>query len=275
MPNRETPTLRRLRFEDVSQALHLSTLAGWNQTAEDWQLLLDVAGQSCFCIEADDAVVATATLVCYGSRFGFIGMVLTHPEYRSRGLARGLLEHVLTVADAFGIETLKLDATDQGEPLYRKLGFTSEQPIERWRRAGSASVERHEETSPGNLSSWFELDANAFGVDRSFLLKRLLRRGSCFQNSGGYLLSRSGRASRYLGPCFAENPHSARDLFRLAMTQSASQWSWDLFPGHRDAVALAVELGFVPQRHLSRMRRGPEVRNHYQKLYAIAGFELG
>jgi hypothetical protein len=52
-------------------------------------------------------------------------------------------------------------------------------------------------------------------------------------------------------------------------------WSWDLFPGNQDAVALARDLGFSPQRHLVRMARGKEPHEKDNAVYAIAGFELG
>jgi hypothetical protein len=51
--------------------------------------------------------------------------------------------------------------------------------------------------------------------------------------------------------------------------------SWDLFPRNQDAVALARDLGFSPQRHLVRMARGKELREKENAIYAIAGFELG
>jgi hypothetical protein len=52
-------------------------------------------------------------------------------------------------------------------------------------------------------------------------------------------------------------------------------WSWDLFPRNQDAVALARDLGFAPQRHLVRMARGKELCEKESAIYAIAGFELG
>ena len=42
-----------------------------------------------------------------------------------------------------------------------------------------------------------------------------------------------------------------------------------------DAVALARDLGFSPQRHLVRMARGKELREKENVIHAIAGFELG
>ena len=59
------------------------------------------------------------------------------------------------------------------------------------------------------------------------------------------------------------------------MQDTKCGWSWDLFPRNRDAVAMARDLGFSPQRHLVRMARGKELREKENAIYAIAGFELG
>src|SRR5256885_2262747 len=127
-----TPALRSLTHAHIAQAVDLSALAGWNQTAYDWSLLLDLEPQHCWGIEIDGILAATTTLVSYERRLAWIGMVLTHTEFRRRGLARSLVKHALQAARDQKIETVKLDATELGQPLYESLGFRCEQAIERW-----------------------------------------------------------------------------------------------------------------------------------------------
>jgi GNAT superfamily N-acetyltransferase len=272
----DIPVVRLLTSNDVSHAMQLSTLAGWNQTAQDWLLLLELASESCFCLEVDGLVVATATLLNYGSRLGWIGMVLTHPSYRHRGFARKLLTHALAHADACGIRTVKLDATDQGQRLYESLGFRVEQPVERWVCAGELGRETCAVSQSSSISQCFEFDAVAFGADRSRLLNKLADRGACFVEAGAYLLTRPGRLPSYVGPCVSMNQETARAFLQRALaTAVVGPWVWDLLPRNRHAVSLAAELGFSPQRQLMRMVRGDALAGDDQRVYAIAGFEFG
>src|SRR5437762_3624981 len=39
--------LRNLNNNDLPAAMELSTLAGWNQTADDWRMLLELAPDGC------------------------------------------------------------------------------------------------------------------------------------------------------------------------------------------------------------------------------------
>ena len=93
------PHPRNLTSTDIRQAAALSCLAGWNQTTDDWSLLLDLEPLHCWGIEMEGVLAATTTLVCYERRLAWLGMVLTHPDYRRRGLARRLVEHALQVAN--------------------------------------------------------------------------------------------------------------------------------------------------------------------------------
>ena len=202
-------------------------------------------------------------------------MVLTHPDFRHRGFARQLFQHVLAKADFLGVKTLKLDATDQGQHLYETYGFRFEQAIERWFRPGSGAGSKKRARIESAI--WDELDEKAFGVDRSALLKKLAARGSCVSGSGAYALRRTGRTHAYLGPCVAENPEAARHVIAtgLGEEQDAAGWFWDLLPSNQNAVDLALELGFSPQRRLMRMFRGEPFKGNDELVYAIAGFELG
>jgi GNAT superfamily N-acetyltransferase len=265
--------IRILTRADIPAALQLSTLAGWNQTGDDWHMLLHLAPNGCVAMEVDQHIVATATLLCHGDRLAWIGMVLTHPEHRHRGYAKQLFAHLLAAANTLGVRTLKLDATEQGRPLYESYGFKEEQPIERWERPV-----RETSDAAGcefDVSTILELDRRAFGADRSDLLKNLALHGSVISNGAGFAFSRSGRAASYLGPCVAEESASARQLIQEAVQHSAGKrWYWDLLPSNCNAVNLASELGFSRQRRLTRMFRGDEFRRD-DLVYAIAGFELG
>src|SRR5579872_140121 len=129
--------IRILEPSNVPQALALSQTVGWNQTAADWSLIIEMNPAGCFAMDVEGSVVATTTSIRYGTKLAWIGMVLTHPEFRGRGYARALMQHALHhLSD---VQTIKLDATEVGAPLYRQLGFVDECPIERWIAQGHAT----------------------------------------------------------------------------------------------------------------------------------------
>jgi GNAT superfamily N-acetyltransferase len=241
--------LRTLLPADIPAAMELSTGAGWNQTAADWAVLMVDSPDGCLGIECEDRLVATTTVVCYEKRLAWIGMVLTHPGYRRRGFARMLVSRAVDIAREREVNTIKLDATDQGRPLYTSLGFADEQTVERWGcdvdSLKSRDRYRADETPP-------------------------------IVEPHGYLLHRPGIRAHYLGPCVADDPQTAARLFQRAMLEiGADHYFWDLLPANRDAVELAQQLDFAPIRRLTRMVLGPKSPSDEPRIYAIAGFEWG
>ena len=226
--------VRTLMPSDVPSAMELSIAANWNQTPEDWHRIMHLSAEGCRCIEDAGKIVATATLLPYGTRLAWIGMVLTRPEYRRQGLARRLMEDVIAIAERRGIHTLKLDATDEGRPLYENLGFVVEKTVERWGRDGegidSCEGRRGSQYCRKARSLWqltylmslFDLDTEAFGVSRKVLLESLSHSGSSNATSNGYVFSRPGRTARYLGPCVANSEAEARLLIAAHLEDSAN-----------------------------------------------------
>jgi hypothetical protein len=199
-------------------------------------------------------------------------MVLTSPGYRRRGLAKRLLTKVLSQADNMGIETVKLDATEQGRPLYETFGFRCEQEIERWSRIGSGEPPLPFRPNPEEV--WRDSDAIVFGADRSQLLEKLAHRNPPASQSQSYLFARRGRATAHLGPCVGKEAATVHSMIDTSIGDSGD-WSWDLLPRNGEAVAVARDLGFSPQRHLVRMARGEDLCGDGSAVYATAGFELG
>lgn len=235
--------IRSLLIEDIDDAFELSSLAGWNQTRDDWRLLLETA-EVCLAIEADGRLASTATLICYGTKLAWVGMILTHPDFRRRGYARVLMNEIMARASELRIATVKLDATDFGRNLYESFGFRTEQTVERWERCGDA-----DET---------ELPRERIVWGRS------------------YVGDRPGRQKRYLGPCAADTAGTARDLISSMLSRAPHVgWCWDLLPENRAAVQIARDFGFERVRTLTRMVWGRDLREHEEQVFAISGFELG
>ncbi len=265
--------IRQLTAADIPALITLSTLAGWNQTPEDWLLLIQLHPEGCLGIERDGRIVAATTLIIHGHRLGWIGMVLTHPDYRGQGFATLLVTSALDIASAVGVGTLKLDATDQGEPIYQKLGFRREQLIERWAGQGTTAHRSPALDSSGKLE--LELDREAFGTDRSQLLQHLSSRSLPVATADGFAFWRLGANASYLGPCVARSPESAKLLIGEALGENEGEWFWDLLPANPAAVELAGHFGFRPARKLVRMVKGNDMRGNDSMLYAAAGFEIG
>jgi len=273
------PVVRLLTAADIPAGMQLKEAAGWNQTVADWLNLLALAPEGCFGIDCDGALRATTTAVCFGQELAWIGMVLTDPAHRGRGFARRLLEHTLEYLRGRAVDWIKLDATEMGIPLYQGLGFREEGRIERWLRPagpvspGGASVER--------FVPDLALDREAFGADRSRLLKVLGRIESASIHGTGFAIGRPGSSAPYFGPCVARSPAAARSLLEWFLEKhSAESISWDILPSNGDAVALAREFGFRRVRALARMalagRSDPAaLGNHDSLVFAAAGFEYG
>lgn len=274
MGERDDGKPRRLTAEDVPAAVQLSTEAGWNQTADDWRMLISLAPESCLGIEVAGELASTTALLCYGQKLAWIGMVLTRERFRGRGLARRLLSHALELADQRKIESVKLDATDQGKPLYEKSGFRFEQPVERWSRMMKDKTSKIS-SQKDPTSKWIAADGEAFGADRSQLLNKLAERNPALSLSNAFLLTRSGRTTAYLGPCVSADERQARILIERCVQNTNATIAWDILPQNNNAVAIAKSLGFAPRRHLTRMVRGKDLRGKEEFIYAIAGFEFG
>jgi len=62
---------------------------------------------------------------CEGGRGGHIANIYTAPAYRRLGLARSLMDLILTWAKSEKLDRITLSASTEGKPLYEALGFTA------------------------------------------------------------------------------------------------------------------------------------------------------
>ena len=262
--------LRTMTKADVPAGMRLKELAGWNQTAADWERFLEASPVGCFVAETDGQVCGTVTTIVYESRFAWVGMVLVDPQHRGRGIGTRLLHQAIEYLDGLGIATIKLDATPDGKPIYEKLGFVTEYEIERWVLRAHARPPKHdsfpdlrlgESPSPEEILA---VDRDAFGADRSALLQSLYRTAPEFnaahylgESLDGYTLGRRGSRADQMGPLMARSEAAAQQLLAAFLARSARETIFvDCMKANPFAARLLQSEGFEFSRPLTRMFRG-------------------
>ena len=260
---------------DISAGLALSQEAGWNQTAEDWAMMIRL-GRS-FAVSGDGGrLVATALALPYPPDFGWISMVLVHGPYRRRGLGSRLLQRAIAALQERGLVPF-LDATPVGRPVYERIGFRPIEPLTRWRGGGNG---RTLPTLEQGLHDVAGLDREAFGADRSLILADLLGRSGAMSlrdpDTGGFLLTRPGRTATHLGPVVAQETTTALDLLRTAIAALPGPLLIDVPDRESEVTQLLSRRGFQPERPFTRMALGREAGfGNPALIRAIAGPELG
>ena len=282
--------LRRMTVADIPLGMRLKELAGWNQTPEDWTNFLELCPDGCCVAEWEGVPVGTFTTVDYGGLVGWIGMVLVDPDYRRRGIGTFLIESALKVLEARSL-AVKLDATPAGREVYLPLGFQDELVLERrvrTARSSSAPAKgpKIEVTAcrQEHLAQVAALDLEAFGVDRSGILKRWYRGAIDYafvaREAGrlsGFCLGRGGTRYEHVGPLVAVSAESAEALLARALEACGERSVViDALPASARWIDTLERLEFRFERRLTRMVRGaepPPGRLSWQ--WAAAGPEVG
>ncbi|MEO7056555.1 MAG: GNAT family N-acetyltransferase [Caldimonas sp.] len=281
----ETAALERLTLEDVEGGLALSGAVGWNQTADDWAFFIG-HGHTVGCRDGTGRLVATASALPQGDRCGWLSMVLVDVDHRHRGLATTLVDDGVAWLAQRG-RVAVLDATPEGEPVYRRSGFVGGFGFTRWQGEGgglSATPEAPATvgavTDARDHADILALDAAATGLDRGELLRDFLSRPTTrawlAADRSGFVISRAGRRAGQIGPLAAADETDALALLDAALAAHGGAVFIDV-PDHCGGVVAALaQRGFTRQRPFTRMASaaGP-VLAAPARSYALAGPEFG
>jgi len=278
-------TIRPLREEEIESATALSTQAGWNHAPADWRRLLRLWPGQCLVGEVDGRIVASGSLATYPSGsglVGWVGLILVDGAHRRKGFGTRIMEAILELGARVGVSVFGLDASDQGEPIYRKLGFACCSEINRWAGMGVIRDSR----ASLSVEAWDAvraLDREATGVDRWPLLREFDPATRWLDGGGrlrGFGCVRPGRVAWHLGPICAADVRTAEELCDELFTPSASgdglEIIVDVLAGSAMEGVLARR-GFAVTRRLKRMGwpGPPGVLMGGDRVFAISGFELG
>jgi len=266
----------------VPSACRLSTQAGWNQEEEDWHRLLRLNPDGVRVWVDTGEVRASYSVMGYGGQVAWIGMILADLDYRGRGLGKAAFAGALEATQTAGYSLAGLDATEMGEPIYRKFGFEGIGPIVRWRGTWQAPEDptKRNFVQQGMTPGILRLDAESTGEDRAPLLRDLAQSAEIFHierngQTEAYAAVRPGRTARQIGPVVARSTAGFADMLEALAA---------IFPGEdvlcdvlrEEAAPNLRALGLSPARHLQRMTL-PRQNGCLQGtgVWCAAGFEWG
>jgi predicted N-acetyltransferase YhbS len=275
--------VRTMTAADVPLGMRLKQEAGWNQLEADWLRFLALEPEGAFVAELDAAPVGTALTVRFGG-VAWVAMVLVAAGARRQGVGTALMERALAFLDARGVETVRLDATPLGRPVYARLGFVEEYRLTRHEGilpAAPAPLSVRPATR-AHLDRMLRLDHSATGTDRARAILRLFEENPetarVVEEGGevtGYLLTRPGAQARFLGPCVARGDAGRWLLTDACHRHAGERVFLDVPELNRPAQEEAAAIGLAPQRSLLRMYRGRKVEEKLDELWASSGPEKG
>ena len=279
--------IRSMRLDDIEYALTLSNAEGWNQTEKDWRLFIRSSQNVCMLAECGKKIIGTTTAINYSNQLAWIGMVLVAKEYRGQGVSKLLLTNILEKLESF--KSIKLDATPEGQRVYKKFDFKDEYFITRMATASLKSLSSDDNALPepiqsNHIEEIIAFDEIVFGANRTQLIESLIKEyphkaWALKRNNSiaDFALGREGNKYHQVGPVFASNSNDVKLLIGKALKDLAKQpVVVDVLCDKEDLINWLNSIGFITQRHFVRMNRKenpfPGLIN---KQYLICGPEFG
>jgi GNAT superfamily N-acetyltransferase len=233
----------------------------------------------------DGALVGLGGVTCYGP-FAYLGLMAVDPAMQRRGIGQALVEALVIRARDLGCEMVLLDASDEGAPVYARVGFVVDDRVRVYTRetadlVESTSFQSVRSLGQDDLTALVAFDTPLFGAPREAALAMCLRqyvdRALVIRNVGGaidgYLIAFEER----IGPWVAATPETAEGLLTHALTLPFTTGPSVFVPAlNRAAIELLERSGFTSSRALRHMRYGGEpALERRRRLYGQASFAIG
>ncbi|MEP7320060.1 MAG: GNAT family N-acetyltransferase [Panacibacter sp.] len=280
-------TIRPMHLDDLDCALQLSTSEGWNQSPDDWKLFINNPVNICIVVEINKKIIGTTTAINYSGKVAWISMVLVDKAYRGIGVSKLLLQNILE--KTWHCKSVKLDATQAGQHVYKTLGFKEEYFITRMTCLSLSPLPLNDDVfieaiHTNHIQEIAAFDQQVFGANRVQLIEYLIKKNTA--NSwmikrnnkvDGFVLGRDGNKYHHIGPVIASSLNGAKLLLVKALHQIQHQpVVVDVLNDKEELINWLASIGFIEQRQFIRMYKGG---NFYPGIiaqqYLICGPEFG
>ncbi|NOR20228.1 MAG: GNAT family N-acetyltransferase [Xanthomonadales bacterium] len=220
-----TLTFETLNDEHLSGAMRMSADVSWPHRLEDWAF---VAGISNGVVAMEgDRVVATALATPFAP-VGMVNLIIVDSAMRGLGLGRDIMFRAM---ETIAPDAWRLVATQDGLPLYEKLGFQVTGEIQQHQGPVSAiaSTGGAEWATADDLAAMLALDTTTTGMDRHTLYAALAdeaRFAVLRDDTGitGFAAVRDFGRGEVAGPVIARTLDDAQSLLSVIMAERTGQF---------------------------------------------------
>lgn len=271
-------TIRLLREVDLDGALEAKEAVGWSARRGLFEFYGRRDDSTLFAAEVDGRIAGCggATVFPGTPPTGWVHGIVVHPERRRAGLGTRLTETAIAWLRDRSVRTVLLLATDAGQPIYERLGFTAGERYGSfpWPAPTPAGAGTRRMTGR-DLPEVRALDHLATGEDRTAFIESLA--------AWGWVTTRAGTVVGFHlacpwggGPIVARDSATGLALIGLARRlQPAASRGLGLPLTNTAAMKHLADLGLPAERYVTRMWLGPPPVWRPDLIFGVFNFGVG
>lgn len=279
--------VERLREEQIGDIVALSSYIGWDYNREEVETIFN-SGIVYGVWNEKKELIASAAIILYGEALASIGMVIVHPDYKGRGIGKAITSSCMNSVSAR--TSIMLIATDEGKPLYEKLGFRAVSYVSKYicnSYNANHKCAEDEEYMMGykeeDLEGIIKIDEGAFGTSRNeFLKQRIIQSEQCIvvkdnkQNVLGYGLSIQTPENKIIGPVVAKNDAMAMRIVHALARGHNGKLRMDV-PEGKDNFLKELEIAGFKKANIPpiMLKNSDQLLKRNNELYSIAAQIFG
>jgi GNAT superfamily N-acetyltransferase len=279
--------LKKLNQNELITLVSWAAKEGWNPGPYDAEVFYAADPDGHYGYFDEDQMIAGGSVVSYNGEFGFMGLFIVKPEYRSAGIGRLLWyqRRDLLLSRLKSGASIGMDGVVAMQPFYSKGGFVSAFRDERHELMGSKqNVDRHiARISNEDFPSIIDFDSQCFGFQRSAFQVPWLNipRNVNFKyesegNLKGFAVMRKAAIGYKIGPLFADNEIVAQALYAACLNEVPGEMVYlDISSANKSAVELTRKFNTKFVFECARMYYGQPPLVPIHKVFGITTFELG
>jgi hypothetical protein len=279
--------LRKLNKSELITLVSWAEKEGWNPGPHDAEVYYDTDPEGHYGFFLDQEMIAGGSIVSYSGQFGFMGLFIVKPEYRSSGIGRRLWyqRRDLLLSRLEKGAAIGMDGVVAMQPFYSKGGFVAAYRDERHEIKGAfyAPDQHISAITQNDYHAINDYDSICFGLPRpQFIVPWLNIDGNfnfkfiCDGQLQGFVVMRKAGIGYKIGPLFADNAVVAQVLYESCLNAVPGETVFlDISSKNQTAVEMTKKFNTRFVFECARMYYGQPPSIPIDKVFGITTFELG